>query len=147
MPLLLLAVMGMSVTFARGRMFAVRRVPAWRSATGGVAGENQYTPFGFANPTRKVLANLLLTRSELTILERETGGRTDDPHRNAAGAHLGYTSDVVEVVERFLFRPLRGPLMLAVRTAKRMQNGRLAAYLGYMLIALIAVLAVVAGLA
>jgi hydrogenase-4 component B len=147
MPLLLLAVLGMSVAFARGRMFAVRRVPAWRSATGGVAGESQYTPFGFANPTRKVLANLLLTRSELTILERETGGRTGDPHRDAAGAHLGYTSDVVEVVERFLFRPLRGPLLLAVRTAKRMQNGRLAAYLGYMLIALIAVLAVVAGFA
>ncbi|MGH3844582.1 MAG: proton-conducting transporter membrane subunit [Pseudonocardiaceae bacterium] len=147
MPLLLLAVLGMSVVFGRGRMFAVRRVPAWRSATGGVAGENQYTPFGFANPTRKVLANLLLTRSELTVLERETGGRTGDPHRDAAGAHLGYTTDVVEVVERFLFRPLRRPLLLAVRTAKRLQNGRLDAYLGYMLIALLAVLAVVAGLA
>ncbi|MGH3783962.1 MAG: proton-conducting transporter membrane subunit [Pseudonocardiaceae bacterium] len=146
MPLLLLAVLGMSVTFGRGRMFAVRRVPAWRSATGGVSGENQYTPFGFANPTRKVLANLLLTRSELTVLERETGGRTGDPHRDAAGAHLGYTSDVVEVVERFLFRPLRRPLLLAVRIAKRLQNGHLDAYLGYMLIALLAVLAVVAGL-
>ena len=149
MPLLLLAVIaGMSVALrARPDVARYARVPAWSSATGGVDRGVGYTPFGFANPVRKVLANLLLTRSELTILERETGGRTDDPHRNAAGAHLGYTSDVVEVVERFLFRPLRGPLMLAVRTAKRMQNGRLAAYLGYMLIALIAVLAVVAGLA
>lgn len=147
MPVLLLGVLGMSVAFAGGRMFAVRRVPAWRSATGGVTGENQYTPFGFANPTRKVLANLLLTRSELTVLERETGGRTGDPHRDAAGAHIGYTNDVVEVVERFLYRPLRRPLLLLVRTAKRMQNGRLDAYLGYMLIALLAVLAVVAGLA
>jgi hydrogenase-4 component B len=112
-----------------------------------VTGENQYTPFGFANPTRKVLANLLLTRSELTILERQTGGRTGDPQRDAAGAHLGYTTDVVEVVERFLFRPLRRPLLLAVRTAKRLQNGRLDAYLSYMLLALLAVLAVVAGLA
>jgi NADH:ubiquinone oxidoreductase subunit 5 (subunit L)/multisubunit Na+/H+ antiporter MnhA subunit len=144
MPALLLGVLGLSVAFGRGRMFAVRRVPAWRSATGGVTGENQDTPFGFANPTRKVLANLLLTRSELTILERQTGGRTDDPHRDAAGAHLGYTTDVVEVVERFLFRPLRRPLLLAVRTAKRLQNGRLDVYLAYMLLA---VLAVVAGLA
>jgi len=147
MPLLLLGVLGMSVAFGRGRMFAVRRVPVWRSATGGVTGENQYTPFGFANPTRKVLANLLLTQSELTVLERETGGRTGDPHYDAAGAHLGYTNDVVEVVERFLFRPLRRPLLLAVRIAKRLQNGRLDAYLAYMLIALLAVLAVVAGLA
>jgi hydrogenase-4 component B len=74
MPVLLVGVLGMSIAFGRGRMFAVRRVPAWRSATGGVAGDNQYTPFGFANPTRKVLANLLLTRSELTVLEGETGG-------------------------------------------------------------------------
>lgn len=147
MPLLLVGVLGMSVAFGRSRMFAVRRVPAWRSATGGVAGENQYTPFGFANPSRKVLASLLLTRSELTVLERETGGRTDDPHRDASGAHLGYTTDVVEVVERFLFRPLRRPLLLAVRAAKKLQNGRLDAYLGYMLLAVLAVLAVVAALA
>lgn len=147
MPVLLLGVLGLSVAFGRTRMFAVRRVPAWRSATGGVTGENQYTPFGFANPTRKVLANLLLTRSELTVLERATGGRTGDPHRDAGGAHLGYTTDVVEVVEDSVFRPLRRPLLLAVRTAKRLQNGRLDAYLGYMLIAVLAVLAVVAGLA
>jgi hypothetical protein len=146
MPVLLLGVLGLSVTFGRRRMLAVRRVPAWRSATGGVTGENQYTPFGFANPTRKVLANLLLTRSELTNLERQTGGRTDDPHRDAAGAHLGYTTDVIEVVECFLFRPLRQPLLLAVRTAKKLQNGRLDAYLTYMLLALLALLAIVTGL-
>jgi hydrogenase-4 component B len=147
MPVLLLGVLSLSVAFGRTRMFAVRRVPAWRSATGGVAGENQYTPFAFANPTRKILATLLLTRSSLTVLEHQTGGHTSEAHRDAAGAHLGYTTDVVEVVERFLFRPLRRPLLLAVRTAKRLQNGRLDAYLGYMLIALLAVLAVVAGLA
>jgi hydrogenase-4 component B len=147
MPVLLLGVLSLSVAFGRGRIFAVRRVPAWRSATGGVAGDNQYTPFGFANPTRKVLANLLLTRSELTVLERQTGGRTGDPNWDAAGAHLGHTTDVVEVVEQFLFRPLRRPLLLAVRTAKRLQNGRLDTYLGYMLLAVLAVLAVVAGLA
>jgi hypothetical protein len=45
------------------------------------------------------------------------------------------------VVEQFLFRPLRRPLLLAVRTAKRLQNGRLDAYLGYMLVAVLAVLA------
>jgi hydrogenase-4 component B len=147
MPVLLLAVLGLSTAFGRGRMFAIRRVPAWRSATGGVAGNNQYTPFGFANPTRKILANLLLTRAELTVLERQTGGRTGDPHRDASGAHLGYTTDVVEVVERFVFRPLRRPLLFVVYSAKRLQNGRLDAYLGYMLIAVVAVLAAVAVLA
>ncbi|MQA12808.1 MAG: NADH/ubiquinone/plastoquinone (complex I) [Pseudonocardiaceae bacterium] len=147
MPLLLLGVVLLAAVAGRGRMITVRRVPAWRSATGGVAGENQYTPFGFANPTRKVLATVLLTRSELTTLERQSGGRTDDPHRDPAGAHLGYTTDVVEVVERFLFRPLAALLLAVVRAAKRLQNGRLDAYLAYMLLAVLAVLTVVVGLA
>lgn len=146
MPTLLLAVLGLSVAFGRGRLFAVRRVPAWRSASGEVAGQSQYTPFGFANPTRKILANLLLTRSELTVLERQSGGGAGESHHSAAGVPLGYTTDVVEVVERFVFRPLRQPLLFTVRTAKRLQNGRLDAYLGYMLAALLAVLALVAGL-
>lgn len=51
------------------------------------------------------------------------------------------------MVERFLFRPLRRPLLVTVRAAKRLQSGRLDAYLSYMLIAVLAVLAVVAGLA
>ncbi len=145
MPLLLLFVFLLTATLGRRRLFTVRRVPAWRSATGGVTGENQYTPFGFANPTRKVLAGLLLTRSELVELERETGGRTDDPHRGAAGAHLGYTNDVVEVVEQYLLRPLGRGVFVVARAVKSLQNGRLDAYLGYMLLALLAVLAIVAG--
>lgn len=147
MPVLGIATLVLAVVLGRGRFWAVRRVPAWRSATGGVAGENQYTPFGFANPTRKVLANVLLTRSELRVVERESGGRPDEVHRDAAGADLGYTSDVVEVVERFLYRPLLAPFQALVHAAKRLQNGKLEAYVGYMLIAFIAVLAVVTALA
>ena len=101
---------------------------------------------GFANPTRKVLANVLLTRAELRTVERQTGGRDDDYRRNAAGAHLGYTNDVVELVERFLYRPLLRPLQTVVRNAKRLQNGRLDAYIFYMLIAFVAAIAVVVAL-
>ena len=118
MPLLLVAVVIVALALGRRRLVTIRRVPAWRSATAGVAGENQYTPFGFANPTRKVLASLLLTRSELVVLEKETGGRTDDPHPGAAGAHLGYTTDVVEVVEQFLLRPVGRALLRVARTVK-----------------------------
>ena len=143
LPVLLVAAALLCFLFSRRRMFVVRRVPAWRSATGGVEGENQYKPFAFTNPTRKVLANVLLTRSELRTVERQTGGQDDDPRRDAGGAHLGYTSDVVEAVERFLYRPLLRPLRTVARTARRLQNGRLDAYVAYMLIAFIAVLAVV----
>ena len=147
MPLLLLVVVALALVLGRGRLLSVRKVPAWRSATGGVAGENQYTPFGFANPTRKVLASLLLTRSKLVVLEKETGGQVDISHHDAAGAHLGYTTDVVEVVEQFLIRPFGRVLLAVARTVKILQNGRLDTYLGYMLLALLAVLAVVAATA
>jgi hydrogenase-4 component B len=45
-----------------------------------------------------------------------------------------------------VYRPLVRPFAAATRAARRLQSGRLDAYLGYMLIALIAVLAVVTAL-
>ncbi len=59
------------------------------------------------------------------------------------GAHIWYRSDVIEVVEQYLYRPLQRPFLRLVRLAKRLQSGRLDAYLAYLLIALIALLAVV----
>jgi hypothetical protein len=61
--------------------------------------------------------------------------------------HATYTTDVVELVETFLYRPLLRPLTRLVRTAKRLQSGRLDAYIAYMLIALLALLAIVVGFA
>jgi hydrogenase-4 component B len=135
MPTLLAASLAFSLLISGPRMLRVRRVPAWRSATAGVEGADQYTASGYTNPTRKVLANVLLTRTEVRQLERRTGG-----------AHLGYTSDVIEIVEDYLYRPFVRPIRVAVRILKRLQSGRLDAYIAYMLIALIAVLAVVTAL-
>ncbi|MHB1487227.1 MAG: hypothetical protein ACYCZM_06715, partial [Acidimicrobiales bacterium] len=53
-------------------------------------------------------------------------------------------STVVEPVEQYLYRPGRAALLWVVRGAKRLQAGRLDAYIGYMLFALLAVLVVVA---
>jgi hypothetical protein len=74
---------------------------------------------------------------------RETGPRDIGPQ----GLHLGYTSDVIVVVETYLYRPAVRPVMAVVRTAKRLQSGRLDAYLSYMLIALVALVALVIALA
>ncbi len=146
MPILFTATLLGIWLLSRGGMTRVRRVPAWRSATAGVEGADQYTPFGYSHPTRKVLAALLLTRNELRDVETSTGGQVGDEARGPAGTHLGYTTDVIEVVEQYLYRPLRAPALLASRLAKRLQSGRLDAYLAYMLIALIAVLALVAAM-
>jgi hydrogenase-4 component B len=142
MPLLFIAAFALSLLASRGGMLRVRRVPAWRSATAGVQGADRYTPFGYANPTRKVLANVLLTRTELRRLSSRSASSAGDD-----GARLGYTSDVIEVVEAYLYRPVLWVVRVLVRFAKRLQSGRLDAYIAYMLIALIGVLAVVTALA
>jgi formate hydrogenlyase subunit 3/multisubunit Na+/H+ antiporter MnhD subunit len=155
MPLLALAVLAFTRLVAGTRMTRVRRVPAWRSATAGVEGTDSYTATGFANPTRRVLAAVLHTRSELRPLNPAPvpgapGTGNTKPAGAAAprpGARLGYTSDVIEVVEAYLYRPALRPVMAVVGAAKRLQSGRLDAYLAYMLIALVALLALVTALA
>ena len=138
MPLLALAVLIFTRLAGGTRMTRVRRVPAWRSATAGVEGADCYTAAGFANPTRRVLATVLHSQSDLRPLS---------PAPGSTGPRFGYTSDVVEVVETYLYRPALRPVMVLVRAAKRLQSGRLDAYLAYMLIALVALLALVAALA
>jgi hydrogenase-4 component B len=178
MPLLGLAILCFVAIVTRGSFLTVRRVPPWRSATGGVDGDARYTSFAFANVTRHVLANLLMTRTEIAQLEvrpevastgefagtdMPSGEEHVDGQRSAQSDVLGqihgpvafedadrvdtsYTTDVVEVVETFLYRPLLVPLRLTVSAAKRFQSGRLDAYISYMLIALIALIAVVVAL-
>lgn len=146
MPVLAVGVIAVALLFGRGRFVAVRRTPPWRAAAGPGFGENQYSAWAFANPTRKILANVLLTRSELRNLEQRTGGRTDAPDRTAAGAHVGYTADVLEAVEHLVYRPLLRPIRALVTLVRRMQNGRLDAYVAYMLVAVIAALAIAAAL-
>jgi hydrogenase-4 component B len=138
MPLLALAVLIFTRLAAGTRLTQVRRVPAWRSATAGVEGADCYTAAGFANPTRRVLATVLHSQSDLRPLS---------PAPGSTGPRFGYTSDVVEVVETYLYRPVLRPVLALVRAAKRLQSGRLDAYLAYMLIALVALLALVTALA
>jgi hydrogenase-4 component B len=159
MPLLALGVLAMARLLSGTRLVKVRRVPAWRSATAGVEGADSYTATGFANPTRRVLSAVLHSRAEIQPLTSvaddevmRTTPETTTPEATSAaasrpGPRLGYSSDVIEVVETYLYRPLLVPLMAAVRTVKRLQSGRLDAYLAYMLITLVALLALVVALA
>ena len=155
MPLMLILVVLFTWAVSGRRLLRVRRVPAWRSATIGVEGADSYTAFGYANPTRRVLAGVLDTRSEVRQIMMEENGSDDgagapdrpDPEETGQAAHLQYASDVIEVVEAYLYRPAFRAFMSVVAVAKRLQSGRLDAYLAYMLIALIAVIAVVTVLA
>jgi len=144
MPALFVVVAILAWLASGSRLLRVRRVPAWRSATAGVSGHDSYTAFGFANPTRRVLAAILHTRAEVTRFD--TVNDEDGADAVPSAAHVEYSSDVIEVTEQYLYRPFRRPFALLVWLAQRLQSGRLDAYLAYMLIALLAVLAVVTGL-
>jgi hypothetical protein len=102
---------------------------------------------------RKVLANLLLTKAQLQRAEHPgpaTAAAGPDALSEldvAAPPALHYRVDIVEVVEHYLYRPLEVAVFAVARTAKRLQSGRLDAYLTYMLIALVTVLAVVTAVA
>jgi hydrogenase-4 component B len=140
----MLVLVGLFTWAASGRrMLRVRRVPPWRSATIGVQGAGSYTAFGYANPTRRVLASVLHTRAQLRPVAPEDGEGEPDQDQ----ARLEYASDVVELVETYLYRPGVGVFAAIVAAAKRLQSGRLDAYLLYMLIALVAIIAVVTALA
>jgi formate hydrogenlyase subunit 3/multisubunit Na+/H+ antiporter MnhD subunit len=137
MPTLLVLIALFTWAVSGARMWRVRRVPAWRSATLAGPADTGYTAYGFSNPTRRVLATILHSTS--TVRPGRTPG--------ADAEHIDYTGDVVEVVESYLYRPLARPVRTLVRFAKRLQSGRLDAYIAYMLIAFIAVIAVVVALA
>jgi len=144
MPIMLVLVVLLAFALSGRRLVRVRRVPAWRSATIGVEGADAYTAFGYANPARRVLASVLHTRTEVTEVVPAGNGAADDGDQVP---HLLYASDVVEVVESWLYRPAALLFGGLVAAAKRLQSGRLDAYLLYMLIALVAVVATVAALA
>ncbi len=146
LPVMLALVALLAFALSGRRMFRVRRVPAWRSATIGVEGADSYTAFGYANPTRRVLGSVLHTWSavqELAPADHDARAEGSED----TGAHLQYASDVREVVEKWLYQPMASLFIAVVNQTKRLQSGRLDAYLLYMLIALVAVIATVTALA
>jgi formate hydrogenlyase subunit 3/multisubunit Na+/H+ antiporter MnhD subunit len=141
MPVSFLSVFLGAVAVSRGRYLRVRRVPAWHSATAGVAGPAAYTAFGFANPLRHVLGNVLGTTRSTTLV---SGDPDDDAEVNVA--HLETRTSVVEPIETYFYRPIRAGALGVARVAKRLQSGRLNAYVAYMLFALLVALALTAAL-
>ncbi len=133
LPAGVLATLVAALVLSRGRFLRARTVPAWHSASPGVSGSDRFTSTAVATPTRHVLSNLLGTRAELADLD-EVG--PEDPH-------LAYQAQVVDVTEHYVYVPLERVGRRLLRTVKRLQSGRLDAYIAYMLVAFVAMLIVV----
>ncbi len=142
LPVGVVAVALLALALSGGGLWRIRRVPAWRSASPAVSPPDSYSPFGFANALRHVLANVL--GSKRSLVRTPAAGE----HEGAEGdrGHVEVRTDVVEPVEAYLYRPARAAWLRLARIATRLQSGRLDAYVGYMLVALLVLLAIVAGM-
>jgi NADH:ubiquinone oxidoreductase subunit 5 (subunit L)/multisubunit Na+/H+ antiporter MnhA subunit len=140
LPIAILAVVLATLVLSRGRFFRIRRVAPWRSASSGVNGPSSYTAFGFANPLRHVLSNVLGVTKTVSVVE------DDESLDFAKRTRVDSSVVVIEPVETYLYRPLRLSVVKVAKFARRLQSGHLNAYVAYMLVALLAVLAVVGAL-
>ncbi len=129
----LLAILIVRATRGRSvRLSPVRRAPVWVTGSGAELSAVQYRPSAYSNPMRVILRGPLGYRTRLSA----TGEQNEAPR-------LTLDTRVVFWVSRFLYAPAAA---LALRIAERvrgLQSGSLSAYLLYMLIALIAALALV----
>ena len=137
LPLMASIIAGFATLFAGRNPFHARRVTPWSSASPGVDRGVGYTSFAYANPVRTVLSTVLLTRSEMVETPAEARGDGTVP------GLFTFRVDVVDVVERYFYRPLITAVLVVSRVARRLQSGHLDAYMTYMLITVLAVLAVV----
>jgi len=112
----------------------VRRAPVWLSGSAPEIAAVQYTPDSYANPIRVVLSSLYHFRRELQPASDE------NPHQRVVDTH------VTPAFEAYLYRPLTRATLRLSGQARRLQSGRLGIYLLYILIVLIAALALIPAL-
>jgi len=112
----------------------VRRAPVWVSGTMVAPSLVQYTPAAYSNPIRVVLRGPYGFTRRLHGNER-AGSRTHEP--------LALESRVVPAFEEYLYDPATRFALRFSEQARRLQSGRLGAYLLYMLLLLLVILALI----
>jgi hydrogenase-4 component B len=136
MPLMLLLTALFTWAVSGRRLLRVRRVPAWRSATIGVEGGGFLHRVRLRQPHPPGTGRCATHPGRAARGLMEENGRDDgsgppdrsDPGWEEAAAHLRYASDVIEVVETYVYRPALGVFTAVVAAAKRLQSGRLDAW-------------------
>lgn len=109
----------------------VRRAPVWVTGSSAELARVQYRPSAYSNPLRYVLRGPLGYQARI---ERGAPSAADKPV---------YVTSVVNIFERYLYRPMSAVALAASSRVRRTQSGHLSTYLLYMLVALIAALALI----
>jgi formate hydrogenlyase subunit 3/multisubunit Na+/H+ antiporter MnhD subunit len=112
----------------------VRRAPVWVTGSGADIGAVQYRPAAYSNPIRVVLQGAYGFQRRV---RRQAEGRS------GLAVTLVVETRVVMAVERYLYRPVTAAFLHASAAVRRLQSGRLSAYLLYMLAVLLIVLTLI----
>jgi hydrogenase-4 component B len=112
----------------------VRRAPVWVSGTAGSLAARQYTPAAYSNPVRVVLRRAYGYSRTLTP---QGGGDL-----TATGSYTLETR-LVPAFEHYLYAPAARIATLVSDRLRLLQSGRLGAYLLYIVVVFIAVLALI----
>ncbi len=122
------AVLALAIGWAAGARRGVRRAPVWVTGSGAELRAVQYRPSAYSNPIRVVLRGPLGFRTR--VLARAGGASELD-------------SSVVQAVDRFVYRPAAVLALWLSARVRSLQSGRLSHYLLYVLVALMAALALI----
>jgi len=132
---LLLGLLFLVVRLTVGRGRSLERREVWAGGIRRLLPEMTYTATGFANPVRVIFQAIF--RPTVVADTRETVAEhfREAIRRDAA---------TVYVVDRLVLTPSKRGALAVARTLARLHHGRLNAYLAYLLIALVLVLAIFA---
>ena len=126
------AILAALLAFTADRRRSVRRAPVWVTGSGADLAAVQYRPSAYSNPMRVILRGPLGYRSRLLPLARENGA-----------AQWVLSTQVVLVVDRFIYRPATAIALGIAQRIRATQSGHLSTYLLYMLLALLVALSLV----
>jgi hypothetical protein len=114
----------------------VRRAPVWVTGSAAELPRVQYRPSAYSNPMRVILRGPLGYRTRLR--DADADADADSKDRRSV-----LDTGVVLAIDRFLYQPLTRLALAVSARVRRTQSGRLATYLLYMMIALIAALVLI----
>jgi len=130
----LLALLGLTPLIMRilGVNARLRRGDTWGCGRIGQTPRMEYTATAFAEPLRRVFAELYRPTKELTI--------DFHPESKYFVESIEYKSEITPPFERRLYQPLFGLVRGAARQVRRLQAGSLHLYLAYVMIILLLLL-------
>ncbi len=113
-----------------GGRAGTRRVPTWACGV-ALTPRMEYTASAFAKPLRLIFRQVLRPRREI---------EADYEVAPYFACSLRYRSEITPVFDEYLYRPARALLLGGARRLRGLQAGSMQAYLGYMLVTLVALL-------